>query len=281
MLQNTFIHVPGIGLKSEQNLWSKGIVSWEVFRGAPVCSLPFGKKKADSVGKYLEQCHDHLCGCNPEFFARNMASQHMWRLFPEFRRDTAYLDIETTGLGGPGDHITTVALFDGRDVYHYVHGDNLDRLPEDLRRYKVLVTYNGSCFDLPFINGFFGIRLDQVHIDLRFLLHSLGYRGGLKGCEKQLGLSRNELEGVDGYFAVLLWEEYKAKRNPKALDTLLAYNIADAVNLESLMVKAYNLKLAQTPFTELALPSPCPPPVSFMPDSNVISDLRKRYCYLL
>ncbi len=58
----------------------------------------------------------------------------------------------------------------------------------DLGKYKVLITYNGSCFDLPFIRNYFGIAVDHVHIDLRYLLSSLGYRGGLKGCEKSLGL---------------------------------------------------------------------------------------------
>ena len=32
------------------------------------------------------------------------------------------------------------------------------------------------------------------------------------------------------------------------LDTLLAYNIQDTINLENLMVTAYNMKLKETPF---------------------------------
>ena len=40
-------------------------------------------------------------------------------------------------------------------------------------------------------------------------------------------------------------------------ETLLAYNLQDAINLEALMVTAYNLKLRQTPFYErLELPMP-------------------------
>ena len=46
-------------------------------------------------------------------------------------------------------------------------------------------------------------------------MSSLGYRGGLKGCEKCLGLDRAELDGVDGYFAVLLWNEYRKSGNTK------------------------------------------------------------------
>ena len=141
----------------------------------------------------------------------------------------------------------------------------------------MLISYNGRCFDVPFINGYFGINLDQVHIDLRYVLSSLGYRGGLKGCEKRLGIDREELDGVDGYFGVLLWHEYARKKNRKALETLLAYNIADTVNLEILMVKAYNLKLLETPFPELQLPAPASPPLPFSADAELISRLRKIY----
>jgi len=56
------------------------------------------------------------------------------------------------------------------------------------------------------------------------------------------------LSDIDGFFAVLLWEEYQRTGDQKALDTLLAYNIQDTINLENLMVTAYNMKLKDTPF---------------------------------
>jgi len=80
------------------------------------------------------------------------------------------------------------------------------------------------------------------------VLFSLGFRGGLKGCERQLGMGRGDLKDIDGYFAVLLWDEYQRTGDQKVLDTLLAYNIQDTINLENLMVTAYNMKLRQTPF---------------------------------
>ena len=42
----------------------------------------------------------------------------------------------------------------------------------------------------------------------------------------------------------------RRNNNNKALETLLAYNIQDVVNLETLMVLSYNLKLRETPFNE-------------------------------
>ncbi len=276
MLRHTFIHLPGVGIKTEKSLWDRGVHTWDDFLD-PDRSLPFGKGKCTTLRSALIECNDHVCVFDPEYFARRLPSSNMWRLYSQFRNCCAYLDIETTGLGGPYDYITTAALYDGREIHHYVHSDNLDELAKDLEKYKLLITYNGSCFDLPFIRNFFGIPLEQAHIDLRFLLNSLGYRGGLKGCEKQLGLCRDGLEGVDGFFAVILWHEYKKTLNPSALETLLAYNIADAVNLEALMVAAFNLKVGETPFPELSLPPPCPPRIPFKADPELICDLHRRY----
>jgi len=279
MLQHTFVHLPGVGLKTEFSLWEKGIHSWDLFCDGPGCApAPFGKRKYEALSKRLEECREKLCALDPQYFAANLAPQFLWRLFANFRQCTAYLDIETTGLGGPQDHITTVALYDGRQVFHYIYGDNLDCLIRDLSKYKILVTYNGTCFDLPFIRNYFRTAVDHVHIDLRYLLAGLGYRGGLKGCEKRLGLDRNELNGVDGWFAVLLWQEYRRTGSAKALETLLAYNIADTVNLENLMVQAFNMKVNETPFRETKIPMPCPPSIAFKPDAALIDDLRRRYC---
>ena len=117
--------------------------------------------------------------------------------------------------------------------------------------------------------------MPHAHIDLRFLLHSLGYKGGLKGCEKMLGLDRAELAGVDGFFAVLLWNDYLERGDRRSLETLLAYNVLDAVNLERLMVVAYNLKVKDTPFY-LANHLEIPPDVAnpFKPHMGTVKRLK-------
>ena len=116
-----------------------------------------------------------------------MPANQSWRLFPEFRDSTAYLDIETTGLDRQFNKITTIAIYDGHKIKAYVNGQNLDNFIEDIQQYKVIVTYNGKSFDIPFIETFFNISLNHAQIDLRYVLYSLGFRGGLKGVERQFG----------------------------------------------------------------------------------------------
>jgi uncharacterized protein YprB with RNaseH-like and TPR domain len=277
MLKNTFCHIPGIGVRTEQQLWDLGIHSWDHFGESTRPRLPLGKHRKLLFDRYLDQSIVRLQSNDPGFFSNLLPSDQHWRLFPEFRDGLAYLDIETTGMGPPDDYITTIALFDGKTIFWYVQGNNLERFEQDIENYRVIVTYNGKCFDVPFIRNALRLRMEHVHIDLRYVLASLGYRGGLKGCERKLGIDREELDGVDGYFAVMLWDEYQRNQNQRALETLLAYNILDVVNLETLMVHAYNMKVAQTPFAlthRLPLPSPRGNP--FTPDRATIEAIRNR-----
>ncbi len=258
MLRHTFLHIPGVGPTTERNFWSAGVDDWDAFLDGAALKLSASKREA--IAKALIESRHQLDSRNPVFFARRMPASQQWRLFSEFRDQTAYLDIETTGLEA-GCTISTIAVFDGSTMVTYVNGQNLNDFFSDIRRYKLLVTYNGKCFDVPVIEKVFGRKLDHAHIDLRYVLASLGLKGGLKRCEAQLGMARGDLEDIDGLFAVVLWKAYLRNRDEQALETLLSYNLQDAINLESLMVTAFNLKVGQTPFNRgFRLPMPQIPP---------------------
>lgn len=270
MLKNTFRHLPGIDSSTESRLWASGICCWEDALNQSA------NKVHSSLARHLEDSFDRLSRHDSRYFSDALPPQDHWRLFPELRQTVAYVDIETTGLGQKAS-ITTIALYDGQSVQCYVQGENLSQFPYDVRDYQLLISYNGKAFDVPFIERFFGTKLHHAHIDLMHVLRSLGYTGGLKGCERKLGLDRKELTDVDGYFAVMLWQEYQRSKNPKAIETLLAYNVQDVVNLETLMVKAYNMKLKSTPFAKSLKLSESEPAVSpYKADLEVIAKLKRR-----
>ncbi len=277
MLNNTFCHIKGIGHKSEKRLWDSGVLGWnDVINFIPTRPTSMVTR---SLVAGVEESVRQLENQNARFFSDMLAVTEVWRIFSNFRHSVAYLDIETTGSHGAGEEITTISMFDGSSIYYYIQGQNLKSFAHDVQRYRLLVTYNGKCFDIPVMRRLLGIPLDQAHIDLRYVLHSLGYRGGLKGCERQMGIDREDLDGLDGYFAVLLWQDYIRNRNPGALETLLAYNILDAVNLETLMIKAFNLKLQSTPFEREHFISgvSSPPENPFHADMDTVQRLRARY----
>ncbi|MBW1771967.1 MAG: ribonuclease H-like domain-containing protein [Deltaproteobacteria bacterium] len=273
MLKNTFLHMPGIGVITESRLWESGILSWnDFFKNTP---LPLSQTRRNYLTNYLQESRLHLQNDNPRYFSDLLPSNQLWRLFSEFRHSTAYLDIETTGLDSWGNEITTIALYDGQSIFSYVNGQNLEDFAEDIKRYRVIVSYNGKTFDVPFIESYLGISLEHAHIDLRYVLAGLGYRGGLKGCERQLGMDREELADIDGFFAVLLWNDYVRNNNPKALETLLAYNIQDTITLERLMVIAYNLNLKDKPFYQThQLELPDYPEILFKADRKTVDRIK-------
>jgi uncharacterized protein YprB with RNaseH-like and TPR domain len=273
MLINTFSHLPGIGPLTEKKLWDAGIRTW---KDAVLWPDNIGKK-APAIQQGIKTSLVHLENKNAKYFEDLLPASQHFRFFPEFRDTCVFLDIETTGLESTSV-ITTIALYDGCTTRCYVQGKNLDDFMTDIDRYQVIVTYNGKTFDLPFIQKQFNCRLPHAHIDLRYILKSLGFAGGLKKCERAMGIGRQDLDGVDGYFAILLWEEYQKNNDPRALDTLLAYNIEDVINLETLMVKAYNLKIRETCFSDShTIPEPIKAVNPIKPDRQIIQKLKTAY----
>ena len=155
----------------------------------------------------------------------------------------AYLDIETTGFSRYYCDLTVigVALENGRkcQVIQLIENDLSEtKLLKTLKCVDEIYTYNGSRFDLPFIEAKLGIELKECfkHTDLMYDCWRHNLKGGLKVVEQLLGINR-KLTGVDGYMAVKLWYDYVNNNNRKALQTLLAYNEEDVVNLRVLRRK--------------------------------------------
>lgn len=273
MLTNTFVHIQGVGVKTEQKLWESGFTDWDcISQGAPHGLI---KKRNGFLHAGIEESIKNLDDNNPAYFGCRLQSGQAWRMFPEFRSSIAYVDIETTGLDRGCDEITTIALFDGRSIRTYVQGENLGRFADDIRDYRVLVTYNGKSFDVPFMERYFNSRLNHAQIDLRYILKSLGFSGGLKSCERQLGMSRGDLGEVDGFLAVYLWDRYKRKGDLKALESLLAYNVQDTINLERLIVTAYNIEIRNTPFAaDKRLPDVALPENPFRVDLGTVDAVK-------
>ncbi len=152
----------------------------------------------------------------------------------------AYLDIETTGLSRFYDEITVIGIYlvDGRDTQLIqLVGDAVtkDNLLGALDGVDTIFTYNGSRFDLPFIHTRLEVDLATMFYDhdLMYDCWRKGLYGGFKAVERQLGIHR-QLEGVDGFQAVILWWRYRSYNDESALATLLQYNKEDVVNLKAL-----------------------------------------------
>ena len=239
MLKRTFIHLPKVGPRREAHFWHQGIETWEDFLAArQVYGL--SRERVRLLKRELQESVEHVTA--PGYFAPRLPANEHWRLFRAFPR-VGYLDIETTGTFWPGLLVTVVGLYDGATMRQFVQGYNLKDFPQALQDFDLLVTFNGTQFDLPVLRAYFAdLPLPPLHVDLRFLLARLGYRGGLKKIEPRFGIQRPaEVNGMDGYMAVILWQRYQ-RGDRSSLDLLLKYNREDVINLEVLMEQAFRMQ---------------------------------------
>jgi uncharacterized protein YprB with RNaseH-like and TPR domain len=238
MLRATFLHLPGVGPATEAALWQEGIHDWRELAS----QLPSAGGRAlarDSVARELAASERALADRDPAWFGRRLPDGEHWRLYPQFADRTAFLDIETTGLSPYAGIVTVVTVHGGGATRSFIAGEDLEELPAYLRRFPILVTFNGRRFDVPFLEACLpSMVAPPVHIDLRFVFYRLGIAGGLKRIEERLGVGdRTGVEGIHGLDAVRLWQEYR-RGSRAALDKLVRYNRADTVNLEPLLVRA-------------------------------------------
>jgi len=233
MLTQTFIHAPGIGPKTEQFFWNNDVRNWRDYldraKRGHLCS---GRLRA--LPAVINASVSALAKGDVDFFFGALPTTERWRLLSTFRHRIGYVDIETTGLFRGFDTITVIALSDGHQTQTFVAGRNLDKFPKVAARYRLLVTYGGASFDIPFINGAFGRFNPQAYVDLRYPLARLGLSGGLKEVERVIGMRRprgiRELDGLD---AALLWHRYQ-RGDHGALERLVEYARHDVLSLEPL-----------------------------------------------
>ena len=97
----------------------------------------------------------------------------------------------------------------------------------------LLATFNGSSFDVPRILDAFHIpELPCPHVDLRWMCHHQGWKGGLKDIAEALGITRPaDLVQADGALAIRLWHLWTGRRDRPAREQLLRYCGADVLLL--------------------------------------------------
>jgi uncharacterized protein len=233
MIETSFCFLSGVGRRTERRWWGQGIGTWADFLST--YSIPgLGHSRKAIYDLALDQAKARREQEDARYFAVHLQARDHWRLYEWLRPRAVYLDLETNSFG----QITVVGLYGQGRYMALVRGESLDRrrLCDELAQYDLLVTFNGTAFDLPVLLATFpDLPLDQPHLDLCSLGKQLGYQGGLKAIEVQLGIQRPvELQGMSGADAGQLWNRWRHSRNEEAREGLLAYNEADCVNLEPL-----------------------------------------------
>lgn len=247
LLEATFLHAQGIGHMTEQKLWEAGARDWHGYLEAEN-RWPLSATQRTLLTPVVAESVQRLAQEDYGWFAKRLPQSEHWRATPAFGHRLAFIDIETNG-GMRADDLTVIGVYDGYRMHQFVKGRNLQDFPDAISEAAILVTFFGTGFDIPFLKRAFPrLTWPQMHIDLCYMLKRLGYKGGLKRIEGQMGITRqNATAGLSGLDAVRLWQEHRRGRT-QALDILLAYNADDVRNLSELLAEGYRRLARQTLF---------------------------------
>jgi len=223
MIHNSFIFLEKISHKTEQNLWQQGIKDWNTFLKTKTIKGISPKRKA-YYDRKIQQAKQQLRKENSAYFSQ--PKKETWRLYPYFKEEACYLDLEIDSYG----KIILLGISDDYQTKTFIKNINLEKdiLEKELSKYKLIITFNGSSFDLPKLKK--QLKIIQIpHLDLKPLCIKLGLKGGLKQVEKQLNLNRPQhLKGSP----VSLWKAFHASGDREWLNLLINYNKEDIENLK-------------------------------------------------
>jgi hypothetical protein len=247
VLESTFQLVRGVGPAGERRLWRAGVACWRDLRGA---ALPTASQRfALPLGGAVEAAARALGRGDIERLANVLPAAEQWRLLGAFGEEAAYLDIETGDDVWGREGISAIGVLDRDGPRLLLAGRDLEAFPELARRWRLLVTFNGSSFDVPILRRAFpDWTPPAAHVDLRHALARLGHHGGLKAIENELAelaLARpRHLQGIDGWDACGLFRRGR-DGDRRALQLFAEYNMYDVVNLRTLAAYAYNALAAE------------------------------------
>ena len=240
MISSTFRHIPGIGPKKELRIWKCGILTWNDFLSHKSHDLPPSLRTTEQI-RIVRESVRKLNDGDVRYFRDALPRGELWRLYPDFLENAGFLDIETTGLSRDYSELTLIGVADKYGYSSFISGENLEDFRGAIDKYDLIITFNGSSFDIPFIEHYLGnIFRNCAHIDLMRLLRRVGYGGGLKKIESDLGVGRpSSLRGLSGYDAVRMWRLH-ILGDQRALPTLIRYNAEDVASLPELTSIAFN-----------------------------------------
>jgi uncharacterized protein len=243
MIRNTFIILNSLSYKKEINLWKSGIKDWNDFVNKDKISGISQKRKL--VYNYqLYQAKRALLNNNSEYFAKLLPKKDHWRTYELFKDSCIFLDIETSCVNQ--GYISCITLYDGYETKTFVKDHNLDFniIKNILSKSKMIITFNGNVFDLPFLKKYYKNLIPDVPCwDLRHSCANLELNGGLKQVEKKLNIKRNNkiVDRLHGGDPLKLWKMYLGSENKYYLDLLIEYNQEDTINLKIIADKIYQI----------------------------------------
>lgn len=226
---------PHIGAERGRALLREGCLCWRDLLDAAHPLAGLDRAAWDEARAAAEAALRALGSGDAAYFTARLPPREQWRVLAHWFDHASFFDIETNGLDADSI-VTLVCCYHRGRPLRFLADENLDDFLDLLDEIRLLVSFNGASFDVPRVLDRFHIpALPCAHVDLRWLCHHAGWRGGLKAIERALGLRRPpDLEGLGGAEAVWLWQAWHDRQDALARRTLERYCAADTVMLQML-----------------------------------------------
>ena len=226
MIQQTFLHLPGVGKHLQHGCGQPGSAS-----GMTSGMLSAGRSPFDALRGYrqkvlfavsegnasdpradlwldcLDQSRSALRAKEYHYFLELLRPSDHWRLLGSTLKEALYLDIETTGLSADLHYVTVVgALYRGK-FRQWTWPEPLDELKTLVNAAPTGGHVQRPAIRRPFFEGQgTPARAPRAHVDLLYIARAAGLAGGQKAVEEKLGLVRDDdVRGIDGAEAVGSW----------------------------------------------------------------------------
>ncbi len=232
MIDSAFLHLSGIGKKNLQKIQKLGIQTWqELFEN--IHKLKLKTKSLEKLEESLIQSQTALLKEDIFYFTKKLHPKDKWKILAHYYNEILYFDIETDQF----QRITLIGCYYKQKEYAFLRYANIENFLDLLEHAKLVVSFNGSSFDIPILLKYFHLPEFPVpHIDLRWVLYHKGIKGGLKQIELQLGIEREkEIQNLNGMDAVFLWYRYHELGEIEAKNLLIRYCMADVISLKKIV----------------------------------------------
>jgi uncharacterized protein len=215
----------------EKDLWRRGIRNWN--------DLLCQSAVHDADDRYAElqgaiaRSQKAVASQNAEFFLQELPKQEWFRIYPVFRSQLHFLDIETDSLSENAT-ITCLSIMNEGTMVTFMETEGLESAAEPLASVQIAVTFNGTGFDIPRLMRRFPTFYPKYHLDLAQILKKRKVHGTLKDVASRFGWSRDGADGAikNGREAAQAWGTFLQSGDRSILGSLRRYNQEDVQILE-------------------------------------------------